>query len=206
MPCTSSGLVSGRTMMTARPSSFAHRSAVSASKAIWPTAAPGETLRPTGHERSPAGGSAHRSGGELRMQKEVDLLRRHPQHRLLAADQPLLGHVDGDADGGLRRALGVARLQHPELAALDGELDVLHVAVVALELGADRLELGVGDRHQLLEPLDRLGLPDAGDDVLALGVDQEVAFDVGLAGRRLRVMATPVPSRRPCCRRPWCRC
>jgi hypothetical protein len=34
-------------------------------------------------------------------------------------------------------ALAVARLQHEQLAALDGELDVLHVLVVLLELGLD---------------------------------------------------------------------
>ncbi len=46
MPWTSSGLVSGRTMITSLPSSLAQRSARSASKATTPTAAPGDTLRP----------------------------------------------------------------------------------------------------------------------------------------------------------------
>ncbi len=46
MPCTSSGLVSGRTMMTSLLLASAQRSAMSASKASTPTAAPGETLRP----------------------------------------------------------------------------------------------------------------------------------------------------------------
>ena len=46
MPCTSSGLVSGRTMITFFSSCFAQRSAVSASNATIPTAAPRETFRP----------------------------------------------------------------------------------------------------------------------------------------------------------------
>ena len=51
----------------------------------------------------------------------------------------------------LRRALARPRLQHPELAVLDGELDVLHVAVVRLERGEHRRELAEELRHQRLE-------------------------------------------------------
>ena len=50
MPCTSSGLVSARIITTAF-FSFAQRTAVSASKASWPTAAPGDTLRPLARSR-----------------------------------------------------------------------------------------------------------------------------------------------------------
>ena len=81
---------------------------------------------------------------ELGVQEEVDLLGRDPAHGLLAGDQPLVGHVDGDAHGRLGGALAVAGLQHPELAALDGELHVLHVAVVRSRRRGDRRELGVG--------------------------------------------------------------
>ena len=52
---------------------------------------------------------------------------------------------------GARGALAVARLQHPELAALDRELDVLHVAVVRLEPLADPQQLLVRRRHRLFE-------------------------------------------------------
>ena len=48
-------------------------------------------------------------------------------------DQPFGDEVDGDLESRLRGALAGSRLQHPELAFLDGELDVLHVAVVLLE-------------------------------------------------------------------------
>ena len=43
-------------------------------------------------------------------------------------------------------ALAVARLQHPQTAFLNRELDVLHVLVVLFELLADGAELGVGTR------------------------------------------------------------
>ena len=49
-------------------------------------------------------------------------------------DELLLGHLHGDAHRGQAGALAGAGLQHVEPAALDGELDVLHVAVVALQL------------------------------------------------------------------------
>ena len=53
MPCTSSGRVSGRTMMTSLPSP-AHRSAVSASNTARPTAAPGLALTALSTSRRPS--------------------------------------------------------------------------------------------------------------------------------------------------------
>ena len=76
-------------------------------------------------------------------------------------------------------------LEHVEGAVLHRELDVLHLLVVRLELLADGHELLVDLGHLLLEPADRLGGADAGDDVLALGVDQVVAVEDVLAGVRV---------------------
>ena len=42
-------------------------------------------------------------------------------------------HVHRDPQGGARVALAAAGLQHVEPTAIDGELEILHVAVVALE-------------------------------------------------------------------------
>ena len=47
--------------------------------------------------------------------------------------------------------LPAARLQQPQAPALDRELDVLHVAVVALEPLRDAQQLAVEPRHRLLE-------------------------------------------------------
>ncbi len=137
--------------------------------------------RRTGRDVQPAGDSL---GGldsgrvELRVQVEVDLIRLDPGDGLLARDQALFNHIHGDADLRLRRALAVARLQHPQLAAFDGEFDILHVAVVLLELATDPGELGVGPGHLVFQLGDRLGQPDPGDDVLALRVRQVVALDL----------------------------
>ena len=117
--------------------------------------------------------------------------------RLLLRDQALVHELDRDAQRRLGGALAGAGLQHPELAALDGELDVLHVAVVLLEDAVDarrarrRPPASPVSIDGLSEPgLDarRLGdvlrRADAGDDVLALRVDQELAVE--RAARRSR--------------------
>ena len=77
-----------------------------------------------------------------------------------------------------RAAAGCAcrtHLQHPEGAVLDGELDVAHVGVVVLEDVGVAPEFGGDGRGALVEHGDRLGLVRAGDDVLALGTEHDVA-------------------------------
>ena len=103
-----------------------------------PTAAPGE---PPGPWRSPscrrprtAGGAPGRGGRH----------RRASAPRLGDLPALLLGHVDGHAQRGGAGALADAGLEHPELALLDGELRVAHVAVVLLEPGEDRQQLARG--------------------------------------------------------------
>src|SRR3712207_7393448 len=48
---------------------------------------------------------------------------------LVHVDEALVDQLGGDPEGGRRRPLADAGLQHPELVALDGELDVAQVAV-----------------------------------------------------------------------------
>ena len=81
--------------------------------------------------------------------------------------------------------LAGAGLEHVQRAVLHRELDVLHLLVMRLELLADLEQLLVDLGHLFLELADRLGRPDAGDDVFALGVDQVVAVELVLAGVRV---------------------
>ncbi len=130
--------------------------------------------------------AACRAGGiELVAEELVDLGGLDPGERLFLRDQAFLDHVDGDPDGGRGGPLGRARLEHVQLAALDRELEVLDVAVVLLELLADPLELGVDLGHVGLHLGDLRSGPDAGDDVLALGVGQVLAEQDLLAGVRV---------------------
>ena len=119
------------------------------------------------------------------MQQLVELRRVDPADRLLARDQPLVDHRDRRLQRRRRGPLRRARLQQVELLVLDGELDVLHVAVVLLEPSHRLDQLVVGLRQHVAHRLDRLRRADPGDDVLALRVREELAVEAGLAGRRV---------------------
>ena len=105
-----------------------------------------------------------------------------PAQRLVEVDDALVDELGGDDERGRRGALADPGLQHPQLAALDGELDVAQVAVVLLQRGHDAEQLVVSCLVEPLQVLQRHGVADAGDDVLALGVGQVVAVDA--AARR----------------------
>ena len=94
-------------------------------------------------------------------------------------------HLDRGAHHGRRVHLAVARLQAVERAALDGELEVLHLAVVPLEAVAQVHELRVDRRHLHRQVGDRLRRADARHHVLALRVGQVLAVDLVLAGGRV---------------------
>ena len=180
-------------------------------------------LRRVGVEHDEPGGSAGgrvqalgdhldlRARVDHRVQKLVELPRIDPRDRLLARDQALAGHVDGDAERRPGGALPGPGLEQVELALLDRELDVLHLAEVALEALKRLDQLRERARQQLRHPLDRLRRPRARDDVLALRVDEELPEQARLARR-----GVPGEARRrcrtssPCCRRPsgrrWQRC
>ena len=128
-------------------------------------------------------------GVELRVQELVELSGVDAAHGLLAGDQTLLDHLDGDAQGGSGSTLAHASLKHPEFALLDGELDIAHIAIVILERQEDALELLTCGLEAWggLEIGDGLGVADASDDVLALGVNQKVAVELlGTVGRVTR--------------------
>ena len=100
---------------------------------------------------------------------------------LLLGDDALGHHVRGDLHGRRGGPLGAPRLEHVQPAALDGELQVLDVAVVLLEPLADALELAVHGGHRVAHLGDLRRRPDAGHDVLALGVGEVLAEEDLLA-------------------------
>ena len=175
MPWKSSGLVSRRTRITASPflPSSSARSAVNTTA---PDAAPGEAGRPVVRRSSSAFGSIvgwsswSRSMGGMRATASS------------SRDQPLVHHLAGDPHRRVAGALGAPGLQHVELAALDGELEVLHVAEVPLQGAGHALQLGEGRGQRLPELVDRLRVAGAADHVLALRVEQVFAVQHPLAG------------------------
>jgi hypothetical protein len=122
-----------------------------------------------------------------RVQKLVERRRIDATDGLFFRDQPLVHHLDGNAHGGTRRAFAGAGLQHPQLAALDSEFDILQILIVLFEAFADLAEFDKSLRHQLFhrrlfgagrEPAflgDRLRRADAGHDILALRIGEKFA-------------------------------
>mmetsp|Transcript_33123 Transcript_33123/g.38543 ORF Transcript_33123/g.38543 Transcript_33123/m.38543 type:complete len:414 (+) Transcript_33123:1074-2315(+) len=137
------------------------------------------------------------AGIDLRVHEVVNLVGIEAHDSLLLGNETFLHHVDCALHGSEGSALGVTALQHPEAAVLDGELNVLHVAEVLLQRGTNIAQLAVALRHCLLhrgEPAEAVSLgdvvllrpllresladllrcADTSDDVLTLGVDQEL--------------------------------
>ena len=159
---------------------------------ISPQAAPGEAGRPVAITLRSAFGSMV---GCSSWSSEAGSIRSTASS---LRDQLLIGELDRDPQRRLGGALAGARLQHPQLALLDGEFEVLHVAVMLLERVVDALQLGEGLRQRTFPSTacrsrlpcarclgDFLRRADAGDDVLALRIDQEFAVELLLAGRRI---------------------
>ena len=136
-------------------------------------------------------------GIERRMEKLVERGRIDAADRVLAADQAFRHHVGGDLECGLGGALAGAGLEHPQAAILDREFQILHVAIMLLEPGESFGQFAEGLGHQGFERglvgtgLDAGGFgdvlrrADAGDDILALRIDEELAVKRLVAGRRI---------------------
>ncbi len=130
-------------------------------------------------------------GVELREHQLGQLRSADPLQRLVHGDQLLVHQLRGDAERCRGGALPDAGLEHPELAALDGELDVAQVAVVGLQAPHDLAERLVGRGVDLREVVQRQRVADPGDDVLALRVDEVVAVPAGFARGRVPGEADP---------------
>jgi len=142
------------------------------------------------HRRPRAGVQAGRDRlaaplGEDLLEQLLEPVGVQPQHGGVDVDQPLVGHVVGHHPLGERGPLADPGLQQPELALLDGELDVAHVPVALLQGAHVTLELLPRLGMDLAHVLELEGVADAGDHVLALRVGQVVAVRLGLAVGRV---------------------
>ena len=123
-----------------------------------------------------------RLGVELRVQERIQVTGINHQDSLFLGAHTLVHQVAGDLQRRLGGTLAVTGLQHIQLAVLDGELHILHIAVVVLQDLAHLGELCERLGEQLRHLLDLERRADAGDDVLALCVGQELTHQVLLAG------------------------
>ena len=126
MPGRSSGAVSLRTSTTSSPRA-AHSVAVRGVEDGLADGGAGGGVHPRGE---PVAG---RVGVEAGEHQPGELGPGDPLQRLVEVDQALGDHVGGHPERCFGRALADPGLQHPELAAVDRELDVAHVEVVPLQ-------------------------------------------------------------------------
>ena len=122
---------------------------------------------------------------KARNQEVVELVRLDAEDGLVLRDQPLAHHVDGDAHRGQAGPLAVARLQHVERPILDGELEVLHIAIVFFHLPGHGAQMVVDLGHGALKLGNGQGRADAADDIFALRVHEVLAEEDVLAGGRV---------------------
>ena len=105
----------------------------------------------------------------------IELLGRDPPNRRGLVDYFLVDHVGGDLDGGSSRAFAGAGLQDPELAALDRELAILHIAIMRFQLFGDRNKFFV-DRRQLFPQLANwIWGANAGHNIFTLSIQKVFA-------------------------------
>ncbi len=114
---------------------------------------------------------------KCRVQQLVKALGLNAQNCFLRSDHAFVDQIAGNLDRRLSGSLAVSGLQEVELAFLDGELHILHVAIVLLKSVSDLDELLVALGKILLELCDGLRCADTRDDVFALCVDQVLTED-----------------------------
>ncbi len=102
---------------------------------------------------------------------------------MLRRDQFLRDEVGRDHHRRLASPLAAPGLEHEQLLVLNGELKILHVPIMALEARRNPAKRGVGLRHEASQLLDRLRRADAGDHILPLRIDEELAVELFLARR-----------------------
>ena len=80
-------------------------------------------------------------GIELRVEELIELFGIDTHDRFFFGDEALFDHRDSNMKRCSSSTLANARLEHPELALLDGELDIAHIAEVILEQREDAFGL-----------------------------------------------------------------
>jgi hypothetical protein len=117
------------------------------------------------------------------VEEVVELRGLDPCDGVFTAQQLFLDHRDRGLHSCRCRPLCRPGLKEIQPALFDRELDVLNVAVVALE-SLDRVfELVERGGERLSHLLERDGAPDTGDHVLTLRVQEELAADPAVARR-----------------------
>ncbi|GAA0987257.1 hypothetical protein GCM10009551_040140 [Nocardiopsis tropica] len=125
------------------------------------------------------------------------VVRRDPEQRLAASDHALVREFGGHAHGRGPDEPARPDLQQPQFAGLEGELDVARVPVVLLDPAQGVEQARPHGRLPVGEFAQGPGRRPAGDDVIALAAEQDLAeggvpTGVGVAAERDPAAAAPV--------------
>ena len=124
------------------------------------------------------------------MKNLIELSRSNTHYCCLLVNHALCKHVHRHIERSETGPLSNTALEHPELAVLNSELDVLHVVEVLLKVKTDVVKFLVDLRHCLFERfeicvvrslgglVERVRGADAGNDVLALRVDKPLTVEL----------------------------
>ncbi len=125
------------------------------------------------------------------------LFRPHTADGRLLGDETFLHHVNRHLDGCRAVSFPHPGLQHIQDAMLNGELDVLHIRVMGIQLTSDVVKLLVDFWHGFLKGwqvpvcellgdiIDSKRGADTGHHIFSLGVDQPFSVEVIVAGSRV---------------------
>ena len=119
------------------------------------------------------------------MQQLIQALCLDAHDCLRRRNLALIDQIAGNLDCRVCGALAVAGLEEVQLALLNGELHILHIAIMVFQLVRDFHKLCIALRQVLRKAGDRLRGADACDDVLALCVNEVLAKNALLTGGRV---------------------
>ena len=119
------------------------------------------------------------------MKQSVKVSRIYHCNGFTLGDHALVNKVAGDLECCLCGALAVTGLEHIELAVFNGELHVLHIAVMVFESAAHIGELCKCLRELFRHLCDGHRGANTGNDIFALCIGEELAHELLFTGCRI---------------------
>ena len=120
-----------------------------------------------------------------RMQQLIQALCLNAQNCFFRCNSAFIHQITGNLHSCRCGTLAVSCLQEEQIAFLDGEFHILHVAVMVFQTVGNVHKLCITLRQILCQLGDRLRSTDAGYNVFALGINQVLAKNTLFAGGRV---------------------
>ncbi len=130
-------------------------------------------------------GSLERRRRERGVKQRIKLFGLNLHQCFFLCQLAFVHKVNRNFERGCRRPLAVPCLEHIKLTAFNRKLHILHVPVVVFQQLCDIRKLLVYVGHCVLQCGNRLGRPDARNNVLALRIHQVFTIQLLFPGRRV---------------------